>query len=488
MSTIAEVCNLRLKFPGEESLLFKDFSLDIKKGEKVLILGPSGCGKSTVLQILSGLIPNSVEVPMKTDHIQIPESWGFLFQDPDTQFCMPYVDEEIAFVLENLNTEREEMADLIECYLNQVGLKFKQNHVAINTLSGGMKQRLAIASVLALKPEVLFLDEPTAMLDPKGTEEVWNTLKTISNDKTLVIVEHKIDHIINFVDRVVLMNHNGQILADGNKDYIFEQHKQIIKEHGIWYPGVWDEYIQYRGVNARSYKSNHSLTPSLELSDFKGYRGKEEKINVEDSKVYPGEWITVIGANGAGKSTLLHSLMKLIKIKGNYELYGLPHKRIKKISQYLSFVFQNPEFQFVTNSVFDEVAYSMRLNGEHEKVISNRVNELLQLYKLSEHKNQHPYQLSIGQKRRLSVATAIVDKQPVLLLDEPTFGQDAKNTFTILEQLEDLREDGWTIIMVTHDKQIIKYFSTRVWSIKDGMLNDDIKTFNPSVYKENLSE
>lgn len=470
MTTIAGVEQLRLKFPGDESLLFKDFSLSFKKGEKVLILGPSGSGKSTLLQVLTGLIPNSVEVPMKSKKVIIPNSWGFLFQDPDTQFCMPFVDEEIAFVLENLQVPREKMKGYIQYYLSQVGLAFSDNHVLIQSLSGGMKQRLAIASVLALKPDVLFLDEPTAMLDLKGTEEVWDTIKKISSEKTLIIVEHKIDHIINMVDRVILMNHGGVIIADGSKELIFEQYKHVIIEQGIWYPGVWDDYLVSYDKKIHNLDKQNKNNPVLSLLNFSGYRGNQKKIEVEHVNVYPGEWIAVIGENGAGKSTLLHSLMKFIKIKGKYEIGKQDHKKIKRISDYLSFVFQNPEFQFVTNTVYDEVAYTLRLEGKNEEEISKRINELLTFYKLENHKDHHPYQLSMGQKRRLSVATAIVNKQPILLLDEPTFGQDAKNTFTILEQLEELRKNGTTIVMVTHDLEIANHFATRVWNIKDGLV------------------
>ena len=223
--------------------------MSVNKGEKILILGPSGSGKSTLLQVLTGLIPNAVEVPMKAEELTIPESWGILFQDPDSQFCMPYVDEEIAFVLENLQIPRDKMKRYIEFYLQQVGLKFDDIHTNINTLSGGMKQRLAIASVLALEPEVLFLDEPTAMLDPEGTKRVWETIKNVGEDKTLVIVEHKIDQIVDFVDRVILLGENGNIIADGTKQEVIDQHRDILIEQGIWYPQVWEEYMQAKRRN-----------------------------------------------------------------------------------------------------------------------------------------------------------------------------------------------------------------------------------------------
>jgi energy-coupling factor transporter ATP-binding protein EcfA2 len=272
MTLAAQVEKLRLKFPGGKSLLFKDLSTSFYKGEKVLLLGPSGCGKSTLLQVLSGLIPRSIEVPIKAEAIVTPKSWGYVFQDPDSQFCMPYVDEEIAFVLENLQIPRENMPEKIEELLSMVGLKFDHIHTNINTLSGGMKQRLAIASVLAMDPDVLFLDEPTAMLDPEGTKEIWDIIKKIGSDKTCIIVEHKIDHVVDFVDRIIVFNNNGEIIADGNKEEIFSTYKQEFLQYGIWYPGVWEDYLKTYNKPVQNHLQEHKEI--LVLKDFKGYRKK----------------------------------------------------------------------------------------------------------------------------------------------------------------------------------------------------------------------
>lgn len=472
MKTIANVDNLRLKFPGTDSLLFKDFSLSIKEGEKVLILGPSGSGKSTLLQVLTGLIPDSIEVPMKAEQINLPPSWGFLFQDPDSQFCMPYADEEIAFVLENLQLPREEMPTQINTYLHQVGLHFDDSHTEIKKLSGGMKQRLALASVLALESDVLFLDEPTAMLDPEGTEDVWKTIKEVGKEKTLVIVEHKIEQVVDLVDRIILLSHGGEIIADGSKQEIFNHYKHVLIEQGIWYPGVWEDYTRMNRQAPPSI-SKKTEEPAIYLEDFSGYRGKDKKIEVKSLAVHPGEWVTVLGKNGAGKSTLLHALMGLIKTKGSYRIFGKDAKKIKRFSDYMALVFQNPEFQFVTNAVYDEVAYTLQMEGWEADKIANRVEEMLKAYHLNGREQDHPYQLSMGQKRRLSVAAAAVKNQPILLLDEPTFGQDAKNTFAILEQLEHLRRQGTAIMMVTHDINIVHHFATRVWEIDQGVLIKD---------------
>ncbi|MBE4906800.1 ATP-binding cassette domain-containing protein [Bacillus luteolus] len=475
MKKVAHVENLRLKFTGGESLLFKDLSSTFYQGEKVLLLGPSGCGKSSLLQVLTGLIPNSIDVPMKADSIEIPASWGYVFQDPDTQFCMPFVDEEIAFVLENLQVPREQMNQKIHELLFKVGLILDSTHTSINTLSGGMKQRLAIASVLALEPEVLFLDEPTAMLDPEGTKDIWDTIKKISKDKTVIIVEHKIDHVIDFVDRIILFDGKGQIIADGDKDEIFLNYKKEIKAQGIWYPGVWDEYVSERPSNLPDFMEDANEV--LRLENFTGYRNKEAKIHVPDCTVKAGEWIVIVGENGAGKSTLLHALFQFIKTSGHYDLMETNIQHIQKLTKYLTFVFQNPEFQFITNSVYEEIAYSLKMEKVNDKEIEEKVNELLTLFQLENHRKQHPYQLSMGQKRRLSVAASIVKGQRIMLLDEPTFGQDSKNTFALLELIEQYRRKGTTILMVTHDEQIEAHFATRVWHIEAGeLINDRVQT------------
>ncbi|MFJ7930828.1 ABC transporter ATP-binding protein [Peribacillus sp. NPDC096448] len=471
MEPIVSVEKLRMKFPGDESLIFKDLSLSFDQGEKVLLLGPSGCGKSTLLQVLSGLIPNSIEVPMKTEKLKCPSSWGYVFQDPDSQFCMPFADEEIAFVLENLSVPKEEMKEKIQNHFRKVGLNL--GHTSIETLSGGMKQRLAIASVLALEPEVIFLDEPTAMLDPEGTKEIWELLKEVGRDKTVIIVEHKIDHVLEFIERIVLFNDDGQIIADGPRDTILSLYKNEMKEHGIWFPGVWDEYIQkYAPIREHPFTDD---SPLMDVKGFRGFRNKEEKIKVEELKVHSGEWIVIRGENGAGKSTLLHALMQFIKTKGKYELLGTPIKRVKNPTDHMTFVFQNPEFQFVANTVYEEIAYSLRIDKRPQQEIDERVRSLLKVFRLEAHRDKHPFQLSMGQKRRLSVAASIVIDKKIILLDEPTFGQDSKNTFALLEWFEEYRRRGVTVIMVTHDDHISENFATRIWTVKDGNVISDEK-------------
>lgn len=515
---------LRLKYPGEERLMFKDLSFSAARGEKVLLLGPSGCGKSTLLQVLSGMIPRATEVPMKCEARKIPASWGYVFQDPDTQFCMPFVDEELAFVLENQCVPREQMEERMQGALQAVGLELASLHVKIAHLSQGMKQRLALASALLLEPEVLFLDEPSALLDPEGREQIWTAVKAVSTGRTLIIVEHRIEEMAEYADRVVLFSPDGTILGEGTPADVFTRYSRELKDFGIWYPGVWDDYalsrsgmevfaplgpssgesrlyepftvdlaeaaqVRHRapllsGVesgrpNRAASASSGQSEPAIRLAEFTGRRWDKAVITVQGAEVYPGDFIAVVGPNGAGKSSLLLSLMGLLNAEGKYCLGGeeVPlgkgrrnRKRRERMLRRIGFVFQNPELQFVTERVTDEVAYSLLVDGMSADEAAEQARRILERFGLDGKESRHPYQLSTGQKRRLSVATAMARQPAVLLLDEPTFGQDARNTFAILEMCERLRRAGTAIVMVTHEMRIAEQAATHIWEIRQGQL------------------
>lgn len=487
----AQVHDLRLKFPGEPQFVFKDLSFKVRRGEKVLLLGPSGSGKSTLLQVLSGIIPDLVEVPMRCSAKQIPDSWGFLFQDPDTQFCMPYVDEELAFALENLGVPQADMTGRMTEVLKKVGLRLPDLHVSINSLSQGMKQRLALASVLLSDPEVLLLDEPSALLDPEGRRLIWQSINRIAQERTLIIVEHRIEEILalGLVDRVALFGPNGRLLGQGPPETVFREYNRELQEFGIWYPGVWENFFAgpvgsrlSEPVGSSCSMEHAAAAPVVELSHFRGLRQGKPVIQVDRASVRPGDFIAITGPNGAGKSSLLLSLMGLLPSDGEYVLQGVHtqggerlSRRVRKrqmelAAEKIGFVFQNPEFQFIADQVKEEIAFSLREEGMSDGELRKRIDQTLQQFGLQGCEGRHPYQLSLGQKRRLSVASAAVRKRPLLLLDEPTFGQDAVNTFAILELCEELRRQGTAIVMVTHEDWIADRIATQRWEVEEGQL------------------
>ncbi|MBS3509576.1 ABC transporter ATP-binding protein, partial [Staphylococcus aureus] len=234
-----KVSDLRLKYPSGQRKIFDHLNITIQDKEKVLLLGPSGCGKSTLLNVLSGIVPNLIELPMKYDELIVDPLSGVIFQDPDSQFCMPKVYEELAFVLENRQVPREDMDALIINALNMVNLNVTPE-TYIKDLSGGMKQKLAIVETILQQSKTLFLDEPTAMLDVQATEDLWTKLIELWEDQTVVIVEHKVKHIWNHVDRVILMDYNGNIIADECPEIILQKYVHLLSEYGVWHPRAWE--------------------------------------------------------------------------------------------------------------------------------------------------------------------------------------------------------------------------------------------------------
>lgn len=458
-----KVTNLRLKYPNGHRKIFDDLNLEIKDKEKVLLLGPSGSGKSTLLHVLSGIVPKLIELPMKYDTLEINDHNGVIFQDPDTQFCMPKVYEELAFVLENRQLPRKDMDEAIENALNSVNLNVNET-TQINHLSGGMKQKLAIVETILQQADTLFLDEPTAMLDVEATEDLWQRLIDLWQDQTVLIVEHKVEHIWQHVDRVLLMNYEGQIIADGSPEHILQHFEHLLSEYGVWHPKAWNYAPEPK-----------KITPSTQQQLFKFndgeiLRSKKTLFKVDQLSINSGEWITITGKNGTGKTSLLESILQLIKYRGIMTYQNQELHKIKDASQHMYLVYQNPELQFITNSVYEEIfIHYNHLDSTHA---DEKTLQLLELLNLTNVKNQHPYEISMGQKRRLSVATALSSDADIILLDEPTFGLDSHNTFQLIELFQERVSKGQSIIMVTHDPEIIKRYPTRRWAINNKQLTE----------------
>ncbi|QIZ05460.1 ABC transporter ATP-binding protein [Priestia megaterium] len=494
--------DLSIRFYNRSEKILSHITLSINQGEKVLILGPSGSGKSTLISALSGIIPEHLEAEVSGE-VFCRKDAGVMFQDPDSQFCMLHVDEEIAFSLENRSIPRHEMDPIIAELMDKVGLMVDKK-TPIETLSGGMKQRLALACLLALEPEVIFFDEPTAQLDPAGRNEIFVLLNQLAQktNHTMVFVEHVLDGCIEWMDRVIILNENGSIIGDGQPKEMLLNFKNEMKEAGIWlpklFPHKWEEVVQDPSHPLAIKLSNLKKTKPLKDGEILlrtehveiGY-GKKTIVSDIDIKIHKGEWISIVGENGSGKSTFLKSLIRLEPIKKGKILFQ--NTELKKWSERelyekAGFVFQNPELQFITDTVFEEVAFGGRQRNWSEELIHTKTRQLLEEFGLESHQNAHPFTLSLGQKRRLSVATMLLFDQDLLLLDEPTFGQDEKTANELIQRLKERQDQGTTIVMVTHDMDLVDGYSDQVILFNKGSVTYQGTPYglfsNPSNFRE----
>lgn len=528
MMNYLKIDHLSVSYPFQQKNVLKGINIQINKGEKVLLLGPSGGGKSTLALALNGIIPRSIEAkmsgkvmidgsdPNELSFREISERVGILFQDPETQFCMLTVEDEVLFGLENLGLPREEMEMRLEKSLDLVGLK-NWRKAQINELSGGMKQKLGLACLLAMDPEVFILDEPTANLDPASTEEIFQLFIELSQklNKTLLFIEHKLDHLLPYLERVIVLGKEGEVIADGPPRDIFNDKYSEIKEQGIWVPQIckyakeleqqgmiwspyplteeeWKENIEtyQRDFEAPEIKINNQKihdTPNDEISLLQlknvsfSYQNHHVLNNINFS-ISSGDFVALLGPNGAGKSTLSKMLINLITPeKGEIYLNNTPFSKLKttEIFRNVGFVFQNPEHQFICDTVELELAYGLKILGWSQEQWQPRVEELLEEFHLSEQRQNNPFSLSQGQKRRLSVATMLTNDQQVLILDEPTFGQDFANTNVIMNLLNELNQNGKTILMITHDMELVSEYANKVILLneKEIAFQGDVTSF-----------
>jgi len=479
--------SLSVRFYNQKKKVLDNIEVSIQEGEKVLILGPSGCGKSTLLSVLAGIIPEHIEAEVSGE-VTRKKQVGFMFQDPDAQFCMKHVNEEIAFSLENRKIPREKMDEEIVKMLKIVGLSIDPT-TPIQTLSGGMKQRLALACLLALEPEVLFFDEPTAQIDPASRKEIFELLHETSKrtKQTMVFVEHVLDGCIEWVDRLILLDKNSQVIADGIPAEVLLSYKKEMEEAGIWrpkvYPAKWEDVVhsplhplnkelmhRYESRKLRAGCKKAKIESIIVSENAALAYKKTSVLNNMNGSILRGEWVAIVGKNGSGKSTFLKTLANLIKLKsGDILIKGKSVSKWadKDLYSMLGFVFQNPELQFINDTVFEEVAFSARQHNFSEEEISTKTTKLLKEFELAQYVDLHPFMLSFGQKRRLSVATMLLLDQEILLLDEPTFGQDEKSAKQLLHLLKRRQEEGTTIVMVTHDMDIVDQYADRVILFED---------------------
>jgi len=451
---------------GRRAWAIRGVDLRIDHGERVLLLGPSGAGKSTLLAALAGLLPadsgeQEGEVTIDgADPRAVRDRIGIVFQDPETQLVMSRAGDDVAFGLENRGVPPAEIWPRVDSALARVGFPYGRDRPT-DALSGGEQQRLALAGALALEPTLLLLDEPTANLDPVGARLVRTAITQAAGDTTLVLVEHRIEESLPLVNRVVVLQPGGGVLADGTPDEVFTRHGMWLADQGVW-------------VHNQPVTPRRSAAPGGEpllRAVSAGYThpgANRPALSALDIEIRASEVLAVTGPNGSGKSTLALLLGGLLRPdSGSVEATaalggGAPHRwRAATLTQRIGSVFQDPEHQFVTNRVYDELALGPRRLRQPESTVKSIVEELLDRLHLSHLARANPYTLSGGEQRRLSVATALATAPRVLILDEPTFGQDRRTWLELVDLLAKLRDDGCGIVTMTHDEPFVETLATR---------------------------
>ena len=473
---------------GRKNPALSGVDLDIAPGERVLVLGPSGSGKSTLMGGLAGLLGGAEEGEatgtLTVDGVAPADARGrvgLLMQDPEAQVVLARVGDDVAFGMENLGVAREEIWPRVENSLEAVGLSVPLDH-STTELSGGQKQRLALASILAMGPGLLLLDEPTANLDPSGVAEVRGAVEAVveRTGATMVVVEHRVDVWASLVDRVIVVA-DGAIAADGPLNEVLEQQGDALRERGIWLPGddVAAEVgpapeaapASFEGAQDDAENGARTAAPIARVADLTiGYDKAAPVRSGIDLTIERGVSTCIVGANGAGKSTFALTLAGLLPpLEGTVEVQtsdgtaGDPHEwSSKQLLGRMSMVFQEPEYQFLASTVAEELAIGPRAAGMTDEEIAPLVDEHLEALGLTTLARANPMTLSGGEKRRLSVATALISAPELLILDEPTFGQDRGTWLGLVRLLRAALARGVTLVSITHDPAFVAAMGQRV--------------------------
>ncbi|KRQ88014.1 putative HMP/thiamine import ATP-binding protein YkoD [Caloramator mitchellensis] len=497
-------------YPNTTKSAIENINLTIEEGEFILIVGPSGGGKSTLLRAINGIVPNfyggkikgSVSIYNKNlreySNREVISKVGFVFQDPEKQIIFNSVERELAFGLENLGYDQKDILRNISEACALFGLNDIRNKNTQN-ISGGEKQKVEIASVIAMNPEIILFDEPTSQLDPISAEEVSNSIIKLNKDlgKTILVVEQNIDRFIEFADRILFVN-EGKIIKDFRKDNIFEYNSDIFllpKISQYFRLAGYKEFpISLKEANRliRNYEFNYTYTKdkcdkivlSVENLNFEFSCGirtlKDISFNLNS-----GEVVAVMGQNGAGKTTLFKIISGLIdNYKGNVFIKGVDLKKIEtnKKLKMIGYLAQNPNLYFGRDTVFEEVAYSLKNIGEYN---AEKVNKILEEFNLTEIKDKNPRDLSGGQKQRLAIACVAILEPEILIFDEPTRGIDIVQKKRIGEFVRNYANKGNTVIVITHDSDFVgDYCDTTILMFEGEIVakGDTLDVLTESIY------
>ena len=532
---VIEFVDFTFQYRAQAKPTLNNINLTIYEGEKVLIVGPSGSGKSTLSNCINGLVPfsnegeisGSLKVKGKETKeksiFELSNSVGTVLQDPDGQFIGLTVGEDIAFKLENDCVSQEEMKEKVKIVSEIVGIDTHLNS-APYSLSGGQKQRVTLAGVMVGNVDILLFDEPLASLDPatgKSAIELIDQIQKKTN-KTILIIEHRLEDVLHCpVDRIIVVD-NGKIAADITPEELLSSN--LLVETGIREP-LYITALKYAGCNITPEmhpehintlkidscrerlkewyedtvedKQEASGETILEMKDVKfSYESGKEILHGVSFKVNKGEMVSIVGRNGAGKSTISKLICGFYNPTEGQILFNgrdLVNDTIKERAEKIGIVMQNPNQMISKTMIFDEVALGLKVRGVSEEEIKNRVFETLKICGLYEFRNWPISALSFGQKKRVTIASILVLNPEVIILDEPTAGQDFKHYTEIMEFLKELNQKGVTIIMITHDMHLMLEYTNRAIVLSNGVkLADDIAanvlTDEEVINKANLKE
>ena len=498
------------QYQAQSEPTLKHINLTIYEGEKVLLIGPSGSGKSTLGQCLNGIIPN-IYKGQASGQLLIKEQPAFdtsvydksnlvstVLQDTDGQFIGLSVAEDLAFALENDMVDLPLMREKVLRWAKQLDLEQLLDHRP-QDLSGGQKQRVSLAGVLIDESPILLFDEPLANLDPKSGQDTIDLIDRIHREAatTTIIIEHRLEDVLyRPVDRVVLVN-DGEILFNGAPEDLLKT--ELLAENGIREP-LYITALRQLGFDvasathladltkleltglsqnlteqkAEQVDSGHEALLELDHVSF-AYQSDKHILRDISLKIFKGERIAIVGKNGAGKSTLAKALCRFIDTEGQYHWQGQDIKgdSIKERAERIGYVLQNPNQMISTTMIFDEVALGLRLRGLAEVEIEERVHAVLKTCGLYEFRSWPISALSFGQKKRVTIASILVLNPEIILLDEPTAGQDQRHYTEMMDFLDELNQQGHTIIMITHDMQLMLDYSDRAIVVVDGQILAD---------------
>ncbi|OEE71470.1 ABC transporter ATP-binding protein [Vibrio genomosp. F6] len=511
-----EFSNFSFRYESLDKPTLKNINLRIEQGEKIVIIGPSGSGKSTLGQCLNGLIPHAIkgEISGKlslnnrdTRHFdmhEFTEQIGTVLQDTDSQFVGLSIGEDIAFALENQQMATNEMHSVVTNTAKMVDLDEMLDH-SPHDLSGGQKQRVSLGGVLVDDVDTLLFDEPLASLDPKtgkATIEIIDQLHK-STHKTIIIIEHRLEDVLHrHVDRIILME-QGEIVADCTPNELLAS--PLLGQHGIREPLYLsalkaanssisaDENLSSlvsfniekhqqtlnNWFNARPETTPTPYTePLLSIQDLTySYDGEKNALQDVSFQVNRGEFVSILGKNGSGKSTITKLIMGVIDPdEGNISLNGinLDTLSIFERSQKVGVVMQNPNHMISHHMIVDEIAFGLRNRGVCEEQVQEKVMHILELCGLSKYRNWPIEALSYGQKKRVTIASILVLEPELLILDEPTAGQDYRNYTSMLAFIQKLnRELGITVVIISHDMHLVLEYTTRSIVFSDSKLIAD---------------